>query len=161
VIEIRLTQGKVAIIDDEDARLAQFRWRVTPKGYAVRHSPRVHYKRASIYLHREVLGVTGTPATVDHINMDRLDCRRCNLRVATASQNGANRGPQRNNTSGFKGVRWFKPRKKWRAQIKTHGKQETLGYFTAAEDAARAYDRAALDAFGEFARLNFAAEVKP
>lgn len=91
----------------------------------------------------------------DHVNGDRLDNRDENLRPSTNSQNGANRPAQRNNTSGYKGVVFDKPRGLWRAQIKVQQKMKFVGRFGTAASAARAYDAAAILHFGEFARLNF------
>lgn len=92
---------------------------------------------------------------VDHINRDRADNRWCNLREATRSQNSANVaiGLHRN-TSGLVGVVWDKARQKWRAQIRISGRKTNLGRFDAKEDAVRAYNAAALRAFGPFAQLN-------
>lgn len=92
------------------------------------------------------------PAEIDHDNGIPGDDRLDNLRLATRSQNNANVGKRRNNTSGFKGV--FRCGNRWKAQI---GAARTvyLGLFATPEDAARAYDAAALEHHGEFARLNF------
>jgi HNH endonuclease len=93
---------------------------------------------------------------IDHINGDCLDNRRENLRKATRSQNMANQ-PKIGGTwsSHYKGVTWFKQRQKWRAQIKIEGRNHHLGLFINEDDAAKAYDEAAFQAFGEFAHLNF------
>lgn len=72
---------------------------------------------------------------IDHINGVKTDNRIANLRLATNMQNHANRGAQRNSTSGVKGVYWFKPQQKWKAQIQVNGKAIVLGYF-ASKDAA-------------------------
>lgn len=93
---------------------------------------------------------------VDHINGDTLDNRRSNLRLCTVSGNNHNRMKSKNNTSGYKGVSWLKQNQKWRAYIKVNSKDKHLGCYLDKEDAARAYDKAAKEYFGEFARLNFA-----
>jgi hypothetical protein len=164
MIEIPLTQGKVALIDDEDAHLAQFKWCVAgtgAKAYAIRN-PGSRNTCKRLLLHREVLGApSGTE--VDHVNGDGLDCRRSNLRLATNTQNHWNMGKRCDNTSGFKGAFFLRSNKKpqkvrrkpWLAQIKANGQTIYLGYFATAEDAARAYDKAAKELHGEFARLNF------
>jgi hypothetical protein len=95
---------------------------------------------------------------VDHINRDKLDDRWCNLRLATRSQNSANVALRPNSTSGFIGVTFDKARDKWRAQIRIAGRKVNLGRFASAEEAARAYDAAALKEFGEFAELNFGSD---
>lgn len=89
---------------------------------------------------------------VDHINRDKLDNRPVNLRLATPTQNKANTGKQRNNSTGYKGV--FNDKGKFRAKIKANGIQRFLGSYSTAEAAAAAYDCAALKAFGSFALTN-------
>jgi hypothetical protein len=91
---------------------------------------------------------------IDHCNGDKLDNRRCNLRDATTSQNKANEGLRKNNTSGFKGVYWSKWAGKWMAGIKVNYKRIHLGYYMRKVDAARAYNRAARRYFGKYAQLN-------
>jgi hypothetical protein len=92
---------------------------------------------------------------IDHEDGDGLNNRWRNLRLASGTQNQANRPKTARNKTGFKGVSFLKSRKTYFASIKINGKSRTLGYFASAEAAARSYDTAALDLFGEFARLNF------
>lgn len=96
---------------------------------------------------------------VDHINGNRLDNRRENLRLATHTENGRNRRISINNTSGFKGVTYCKALNKWIAQIEikvdSNRKGISIGYFANKVEAAKAYDAKALELFGEFAKLNF------
>ena len=89
---------------------------------------------------------------IDHANGDPSDNRWCNLREATESQNKANTGPQKNNTSGFKGVYWVKSHKKWSALIRKDKKLRFLGYFDTPEAAHAVYAAEASKLFGEFAR---------
>lgn len=89
---------------------------------------------------------------IDHKNLNKSDNRWNNLRIATASQNQANRRAGRNNTSGFKGVSWSKQAKKWRSRFKKDGKETHIGYFDTPEDASLAYSNAAKRIHGEFAR---------
>jgi hypothetical protein len=91
---------------------------------------------------------------IDHKDGDGLNNQRYNLRVTTHTQNMKNQRLRSNNTSGYKGVTWHKGAGKWYAQIQVDGKRTYLGLFTILEDAARAYDTAALEHYGEFARLN-------
>lgn len=91
---------------------------------------------------------------IDHINGSRSDNRIANLRLATPAENARNRRLQCNNSSGFKGVSWDAEAKKWKAHIKTGGVKVNLGRFEDRSDAARAYNAAARDAFGDFAWLN-------
>lgn len=161
MIEIPLTKGFVAIVDDEDAHLARHNWfafRGRYTWYAARKEPKPGGGQRTVCLHREVLGAPAR-AQVDHCDGNGLDCRRHNLRLASGTQNQGNRRLNRNNKSGFKGVFWYKARGKWTAAIKVGKRRPWLGLFDAPEDAARAYDAAARAAFGEFARTNFPAVV--
>lgn len=92
---------------------------------------------------------------IDHINADKTDNRLVNLREANKSENGRNRELQANNTSGFKGVVWNRSRNRWHARITHQGRRRDLGYFHTETDAAKAYDAAAREHHGSFARVNF------
>lgn len=91
---------------------------------------------------------------VDHKNGIKNDCRRSNLRLCTRSENNMNKAAQINNTSGYKGVKWNKREKKWRAVIGVRGKTIHIGCFETAQEAAAAYNEASIKHHGEFARLN-------
>ena len=155
---IPLTQGKEAIVSDRDyAYLRQWNWcygknSKNSEGYAKRAAPRP--RKATIKMHKIVAARMNLTGEIDHRNGDKLDNRRCNLRGATGSQNRANRGAQRNNTSGFKGVCWSNWAEKWVVNIQVKGKQKHVGYFEDKHSAARAYNRAALKHYGQFAHLN-------
>lgn len=105
-------------------------------------------------MHREILQ-PGPGFEVDHVNGDGLDNRRANLRECVRTQNNANHGLGRLNASGFKGVSWDAANRRWRTSISAAGVTRNLGRYDRPEDAARAYDRAAVATFGDFARLNF------
>jgi hypothetical protein len=163
--EISLTQCHVALVDDEDFEaLSKFKWHAKRKGnawYAARSVRLPDGRKVFVYMHRQILGV-GPDEKVDHENRNSLDDRRENLRVATKSQNGQNRGKGSGTSSRFKGVFWHKARRRWQAHIYSgpigqNGKARSvfLGLHDDEEAAAHAYDGAALASFGSFAHLNF------
>jgi HNH endonuclease/AP2 domain len=94
---------------------------------------------------------------IDHKDRNRLNNQRDNLRSATRQEQVQNTTKRKNTASKYKGVSWWK--NKWKARIVINGKSIHLGYFDNEEDAARAYDRAAKRAFGEFMVLNFPEEI--
>jgi hypothetical protein len=140
--EIQLTQGKVAIVDDDDFEwLARQKWHYA-HGYAANSKFE--------YMHRIILPCPGD-MQVDHKNHDGLDNRRCNIRICTASQNIANnRKPTHGITSIYKGVHFEKFTKKWRAQIMHSGKSISLGRFETQDDAHNAYIRASREIYKDF-----------
>jgi hypothetical protein len=149
-----VSKGNQALVDDDDwIRLSRFSWNIHPGGYA----SRVLYqdKRAhTILLHREVMNAP--PGTqVDHIDGNKLDCRKSNLRFCNYNQNGANcKKPSHGVTSRFKGVYWNKNANKYQANIMVNKKTIYLGIYDCEIAAAQAYNKAASSHFGEFARLN-------
>lgn len=165
ILTIALTQGYVAIIDDEDADLADLKWQAQfnrnyPKSgvYARRAFRQLDGSPASVFMHRIVLErildrqlVKGEE--VDHRNGNPLDNRRENLRLATRSENGRNRRLSTASTSGYKGVSLHKRSGKWHAAIKINGRIKNLGYFDTPEQAYAAYCESALELHGEFASL--------
>lgn len=110
-------------------------------------------RNRNLYLHRLILNV-GDGEEVGHRNGDGLDCRRSNLRIATHRLNLANQRPQQGRSSRFKGVSWNRAKGRWEAYIRVNGRQRKLGYFIDEVDAALAYDAAAIEAWGDFARPN-------
>lgn len=150
---ITLTQGKVALVDDEDfERINQFKW-YYGEGYAIREIQTGVGRKArkTIRMHRMV---TDTPEgmEVDHINHDKLDNRKTNLRVCNRLANGKNKMMSKRNKSGYKGVHARYGR--WVAVIRFNWKLYHLGVFDTPEEAARAYNKAAVEYFGEYAYLN-------
>ena len=164
MIEIGLTQGKVAIVDDVDSDLNKITWHTNRNTYRVCYAERT-VKGKCVVMHRVVMErVLSRRLTrfdsVDHINCDGLDNRRSNLRLANRSQQQANTPKQRTTKgkptySKYKGVSWYKHIQKWAARIQVDLRDVHLGVFESEEDAARAYDKAAKESFGEFAKLNF------
>lgn len=149
---IQLTQGMVAIVDDEDFHLVvRYKWHYA-EGYARTDLKGSDGKYRSVSMHRMILN-TPKGMETDHINGDRLDNRRENIRVCTKAQNLRNVAKRTNNSSGMKGV--YKSRnEKWVAQIRLNGKSYYLGIFSEKVEAAMAYNEAAKKFHGEFARLN-------
>lgn len=152
--QIPLTQGQVALVDDEDYDwLMEMSWHFD-RGYAWTSIPKNGggYRRVS--MHRLI---TDPPDGMfpDHINHNKLDNRRENLRICTHQENCQNRGIQSNNSSGYRGVSWSDYRQCWIAQIHIQRKTIKIGEYDSAIDAAKAYDAEAKTAFGEFAYLNF------
>jgi len=155
---IPLTNGRTTKVSDCDyASLRRYRWgcmRTRRNGEYARRTTRDRRGNQPL-MHDVVARRMGLRAPqVDHRNGDKLDNRRRNLRTATTSQNKANEGLRRNNTSGFKGVYWSAWADKWMAKITANYKDIYLGYFTRKVDAARAYNRAARRYFGKYAQLN-------
>lgn len=129
---INLTKGYKTIVDDQDYELyGNLKWHYS-HGYAARKD-----LGGTTYLHKLIIG--DRLDEVDHINGDKLDNRRSNLRYVTRSQNNMNKPIQTNNTSGFKGVHQLKSTGKFQAYIKKDGKRIHLGTYSTALDAARAY----------------------
>lgn len=157
MIEIPLTQGQLALIDDEDFELvSQYKWRANfnskLKSFYALTDIRNNGERITILMHRLI---TDAPKgkVVDHINHNTLDNRKLNLRVCSQSENMMNSRKHIVNTSGYKGVSWYKQTKKWTAQIRIKGKNTGLGYFESPEKAYEAYCNAARIHHGEFLYL--------
>jgi len=156
--QIQLTQGLVTMVDDADFdELSAHKWyatrNLTGTFYAKRMAPLANGKQCSVLMHRQILGAQ-PGEDVDHRSHDTLDNRRANIRRCTRSQNQANRRKTRGCSSQFKGVYWHTRDRKWVARINIDGKRWALGYFGDELDAARAYNKAALDEWPEFALLN-------
>lgn len=146
---IKLSHNKFALVDDSDYEwLNQWEWNFW-NNYAVRWEG--YPKEKAVFMHKVILGEEERKIT-DHINQNKLDNRRVNLRFCDYSQNNANKGLQKNNTSGYKGV--SKVRDKWRVIIRVDRKAKNLGYFKDKIEAAKVYNDYAKKYFGEFAYLN-------
>jgi hypothetical protein len=146
--ELVLTRGETVLIDREDwERAIGFNWYLQ-HGYAVGKPQWV-----SISLHRFIMNAP-YGVEVDHINGNPLDCRKSNLRLCSRAQNARNSKKRVGGTSRFKGVYFESQTRKWRAVITVDYKSIRLGRFLSEIDAALAYNAAAIEHHGEFARLN-------
>jgi len=152
--KITLTQGKHAIVDDEDFKeLNRHKWCANKFGhsfYACRgmYDPKTQ-KTKTILMHRVILDApTGT--ICDHVNRNGLDNRKTNLRFCTKEQNSHNSKINIKNKSGYKGVSWDKNRKKWVVRMKINGFYKFIGRFTDKEKAIGAYHSRARKNHGEF-----------
>ena len=159
---IPLTQDKWALVDEGDYPLvSKYTWCYIKgrhdgvSGYTQTniHQEDGSYKRIS--MHRLITGFIGQ---IDHKDSDGLNNRRANLRFVSDTQNRRNSNIYKNNKTGFKGVSRTNKGRTWRANIAINKKQTHLGTFNTPEEAARAYDAAAIEHFGEFAKLNFPGE---
>lgn len=160
-LEIPLTQGKVALIDDEDLPLLSgYKWHAQredkpncTKWYASATIRLPSGRQSQLPMHRLI---SGAPAgrLVDHKDGDGLNNRRNNFRICTRQENNRNIR-KLSGASQYKGISYHKGRKKWYARITVDGKDVHVGSYESETEAARAYDNAAKKHFGEFARLNF------
>ena len=138
--------GDYAIIDQSDHDLiSNYNWSITSNGYA--------FSTIVGYMHRFILSPKENEF-IDHINHNKLDNRRANMRICNNQENSWNMIPKKG-TSKYKGVSWNKQEKKWCAQIRIKGLQTKIGFFEDEIEAAKSYDKAAKKHFGEFAYLNF------
>lgn len=159
-MEYLTADGKIVLLDPEDLeRISKYNWR----GYCDRGKYGTYFQcsinKKTTKLHRFILGVTDPKISIDHINRNTFDNRKCNLRICEkGAQNAINRPKQRNNTTGYKGV--FQRKDKYlkepvyRAAIRVEQRLLHLGHFKDPKDAAKAYNEAAKKYFGEFAYLN-------
>jgi hypothetical protein len=147
--KIILTQGQVAIVDDEDYEyLNQWKWyakynKNIKNYYAARaeYLGRINgkYNQKTIFMHRVIMNPP-KGKVVDHVNHDTLDNRRSNLRIVYRRQNDQNKKNKK--TSNYPGVSWHKATKKWTAQIVINKKKKYLGIFADEREAAKAYENA-------------------
>ncbi len=134
--------GKFAIVDDEDyTELSKHRWSLTGRGYAARGD--------RVTMHR-MINKTQPSLCTDHINQNKLDNRRRNLRSCSIMENAWNRPKRSTNTSGFRGVSFHRKSGRWQAVICVGNKKKHLGYFLSPSVASAAYERIAVATLGSF-----------
>ena len=152
-----LTNGGTALVDESSySFINRWSWQRHTKGYAYRsftYGRKGERRCIQIYMHR-LIARAKKGQQVDHINGDRLDNRKSNLRICSSSENAMNRKKQSGFSSRYKGVSWNSEISKWVAQIKIKGDQLSLGSFVNEISAAKAYNKAAKIHFGEFACIN-------
>lgn len=146
--QILTEKGESILVDDEDyEHLSRYSWHVIPAGYCARS-----VRGTKVYMHRMLIGLTtGDGIYCDHINGNKLDNRRSNLRPCTCSENHRNKPKQSNNKTGFKGVTWHARARKYVAMIRIHGRTKYLGSFDDPLLAHELYCLAADMSHGEFA----------
>jgi hypothetical protein len=153
---IPLGDGCYAYVDAADYEwLRQWNWQICSSGYAARHE-----KGRLVLMHRQIMQPP-KGMVVDHIDGNKVNNCRFNLRVCTRKENVRNKRRRSNSSSRFKGVGYYKRSRKWYAKIWCLGEGIWLGYFMDEAEAARAYDRKAVELFGAYARLNFPEEWPP
>lgn len=142
-------QGKFTLVDDVDyPDLLKYKWHLAKNGYVYRRGDN---GQRTVYIHRQILKAPSN-MDVDHMDKDKLNNTKANIRLVTTTQNLRNARPWKKATSKYKGVMWSD--QQWRAKIQVDGEQIELGYFLTQREAAIAYNEAALKYFGEFAWLN-------
>lgn len=154
--KIKLSRGKYAIVDNEDfEKCSLHKYYCDSTGYAVRNCKRIYKKdrviRPKIALHNFIMKPE-KGKMCDHINGNKLDCRKKNLRIVTRSQNCFNRKLNKNSSTGYKGVSLW--RGKFRASINKDKHRYWLGIFSNPDNAAEAYNKAAKELHGVYAKLN-------
>lgn len=158
--EIKLTQGKVALVDDEDfEKLNILKWAAMKRRkhidkFVAFRNGYINGKMRVIRMHRFILNVTDSKIQVDHINGNPLDNRKENLRLCSNAENNMNKEIRPDNTTGYKGVYFHKRANKYLSQIWYNQKHYYLGLFESPIDAAKVYNAKAIELHGEFAYLN-------
>ena len=140
-------KGKVKIDADDYDTVKGLKWCIGNHGYA-------ENVKTKMLLHRLVMRISKDGHEVDHINRNKLDNRKSNLRLVDRTRNLVNSGLRRNNTTGFKGVCWSKNAKKYFVQLSKHNKKVYTGYFIDKVEAAKKYDQKAKEFYGDYAVTN-------
>lgn len=156
--QIPLTQGKFAIVDDDDyERLTVMgKWCTNKKKHTfyAQKAVVINGKTTIVMIHRVILGIYDKDFVVDHVDGNGLNNTKANLRICTHSQNLMNKKTPDSNTSGYKGVSWNCQKNMWQVYIYKSKVKKYVGMYNDILDAAKAYNDAALKYYGEFAKLN-------
>lgn len=155
--KIELTKGYFALVDNKDFEyLNKWSWhaKVAKRTVYARRDFKKNKKKLNIWMHREILKLTDRDQNVDHIDSNGLNNQKNNLRVCTNSQNSQNMRKHSDNLSGYKGVHFMKSHKLWVAQLTFNYKRVLFSYHKTKEEAALAYNQAALKYHGPYAKLN-------
>jgi len=158
--EIFLTQGKVALVSDEDfERTNRHKWYAREDNpglwYACRKTKVLGLGWRQQFLHRFIMGLEhGDRKQIDHVDGNGLNCQKSNLRFSTQKENVRNCRKRKNTSSSLKGVTWHKKDRRWQAQITVDRRYIFLGQFSSEQEAHEVYAEAAQKYFGEFARLS-------
>jgi hypothetical protein len=146
------------LIDDDDfEKVSKYKWCISKndKKFYVLTNVTTNNKQKKLYIHRYIMSKNNIDnLLIDHINHNTLDNRKQNLRVVTPTQNCNNTSSRTGSTSVFLGVSWYEREKHWRTQITVNKKASTVGTFKDEIEAAKAYNKAAIKHFGEYANLN-------
>lgn len=155
---ITLSNGRECLVDDDDFEyLSKTKWHDDSRGYAIRGAVREDGVRTTEKMHRIIINAE-KGKLVDHINGLPWDNRKENLRIVTDTQNARNTKMYNTNKSGYKGVAVYNG-KKWTAQITVNYRKLHLGVFEDAKVAAEVYNDAAVEHFGEYAKLNLLSDI--
>lgn len=148
---------KFLIDKDDEKKVSERSWAIGAHGYITSSWNKKTRKQENMRLHRFLLGLEkDDKRQVDHINGNKLDNRKSNLRICTASQNNMNMSITKKNTSGYKGIYFMKypKNRQWSARISCGKQRIWLGSFSTKEEASKAYNYAAIKYHGDFAYLN-------